>query len=379
MKDNRRLFGTVLVLSMVIALTGCGPTWSFSLSTPEGGMVTIDQGTWEKYASLAGEEGLPLEKILYDQGFRILDQLVVTGPDGHEKAYNWDEEARDVWLQAGGDLLLGAEEMRPRHIEVTSSPCASRVEGGIYDITPTASAALNIPAPEINTGTRLASHRAEHVLLLLLDGFGYLRYAEAAEAGLIPVLETLDPPLMGLTTYPPITTVSTASLLTGSEPQVHGVETRGLRKTDRETLLQIAVREGLDVQAVEGEALAFQLSGAEFQLSGDRDEDGNTDDNVLENTLAVLEDRMPDLFLVHFHGIDDMGHEVGPGHPREEEKIREVDQAVGKILDKLPPETLVIIFADHGMHRVQGEERAGNHGHLIPRDMLIPIWLVYLD
>ena len=84
---------------------------------------------------------------------------------------------------------------------------------------------------------------------------------------------------------------------------------------------------------------------------------------------------MPDLFFVHFHGIDDLGHKLGPGAPGEEEKIREVDLAVGQILERLPTGTLVIIFADHGMHIVDEEGRIGNHGHLIPRDMLIPIWL----
>jgi predicted AlkP superfamily pyrophosphatase or phosphodiesterase len=126
---------------------------------------------------------------------------------------------------------------------------------------------------------------------------------------------------------------------------------------------------------VEGDALSFQLRGADFDLSGDRDGSGGTDDNVLQNTLAVLEEGMPDLFLVHFHGIDDQGHEYGPLTKPEEQKIREVDQAVGQILDRVPSGTLVLIFADHGMHAVEGQERLGNHGHLIDRDMLIPIWV----
>jgi predicted AlkP superfamily pyrophosphatase or phosphodiesterase len=84
---------------------------------------------------------------------------------------------------------------------------------------------------------------------------------------------------------------------------------------------------------------------------------------------------MPDLFFVHFHGIDDAGHSYGPGAPEEEAAIREVDAAVGRLLDAMPSGTLVIAFADHGMHRVGEAERSGNHGNLIERDMFIPIFV----
>jgi predicted AlkP superfamily pyrophosphatase or phosphodiesterase len=137
----------------------------------------------------------------------------------------------------------------------------------------------------------------------------------------------------------------------------------------------VAAAGGLEVSAVEGEALAFNLLGAEIQLSGDRDGNGGTDDNVLANALTVLDAGMPDLFFVHFHGIDDAGHTYGPGTPEEEAKIREVDAAVGRLLEALPASTLVIIFADHGMHLVDEEGRLGNHGNLVERDMFIPIWV----
>jgi len=56
---------------------------------------------------------------------------------------------------------------------------------------------------------------------------------------------------------------------------------------------------------------------------------------------------------------------------------------VGQLLAALPADTLIVIFADHGMHRVEpalsvaeGEEgRLGNHGNLIERDMFIPIFV----
>ncbi len=367
------------LVSFVLVLGGCAPNWEISLNGPQREKIILDHETWRAYADFGGEQGIPLEQILYGHGHRIIERVVITGQEGEKLTHAWEDAAGEIWLQENGEVVIDEQAFRPVSLSVEPSPWVSKVEASICDIAPSAAKALGIPTPEIATGQPLTSQSASHVLLLFLDGFGYLRYTEALEAGLIPEMAALDPPLVGITTYPPITTVSTASLLTGAEPPAHGVETRGIRKTEKGTLLESAVNVGLQVAAVEGEALAFQLKGVDFQLSGDRDGDGGTDDNVLANALAILEEGMPDVFFVHFHGIDDMGHEVGPGRTLEEEKIREIDRAVGHILERLPPDTLLVIFADHGMHKVEGGEREGNHGHLVERDMLIPIWFVYVD
>jgi predicted AlkP superfamily pyrophosphatase or phosphodiesterase len=317
--------------------------------------------------------------VLVTNGYQVIERINVVDADGTPHAFEWAAAADDAWWLDDGRLVIDGEVLSITSIEVEPSATLAEVEAHITDIAPTAALALGIPAPAQATGHPLAEESASHVLLLFLDGFGYMRYREALEAGLIPNLSALGPPLLGLTTYPPITAVSSASLLTGAPPAVHGADRRGIRKTEIETLFDVATGAGLDVVAVEGEALAFALRGAEFTLSGDRDGNGSTDDNVLANTLSVLAEGMPDLLYVHFHGIDDAGHSYGPGAVEEEEAIRGVDQAVGQILEAVPPDTLVIIFADHGMHRVDEAGRLGNHGHLIARDMFIPIFVHYME
>ena len=165
-------------------------------------------------------------------------------------------------------------------------------------------------------------------------------------------------------------------MLTGAPPAVNGAALRGTRTTEMETLFDVAAQAGLHVIAVEGNALAFNLRNADITLSGDRDGNDSTDDNVHANALAVLEAGMPDVLWVHFHGIDDVGHTYGPNTPEEDAAITYIDSAVGDILAALPPDTLVLIFADHGMHAVQEEGRLGNHGNLIARDMLVPVWVM---
>jgi predicted AlkP superfamily pyrophosphatase or phosphodiesterase len=71
-----------------------------------------------------------------------------------------------------------------------------------------------------------------------------------------------------------------------------------------------------------------------------------------------------------------VGHTYGPYTPEDDAAIAHVDGAVGDILAALPPDTLVLVFADHGMHAVHEEGRLGNHGNLIARDMLVPVWVI---
>lgn len=378
MMTQRRLIA-FLALLLVLTLAGCAPAWAVTIT---GGPadVTIDRealGALESFmVEVDAGEGIPLEQVFYEHGFMVIDEIVVEDESGQKRAHDWAAVMDSAYWQDDGSLLIAGQTIRPAAISVEQNATVADVEASITDIAPTAAAALGLPAPANATGKPLVETSASHVLLVFLDGFGYVRYTEALEAGLIPNLAALGSPIRGLTTYPSITSVSSGSVLTGAPPRVHGADRRGIRKTDAETILDVAAAAGLEVAAVEGDALPFALRSADITLSGDRDANGSTDDNVLANTLAVLEEGMPDLFYVHFHGIDDRGHTYGPCTPEDEAAIRFEDDAVGQILEAIPPDTLVIIFADHGMHDVNEDGRLGNHGHLIERDMFIPIFIV---
>lgn len=362
------------LLVLAVMLASCGPAWQAVVVAPSGGDVVVDAQVLRGLADFADEErGVPLERVLWTAGHHAIERLILTEAEGTRHEMEWAAVADDAWWQEDGRVTAGGETLRVSRGEVEPPALLGQVQARLIDIAPTVAAALGLPAPAQVSGRALAVDQTDRTLLLFLDGFGYVRYAEAREAGLIPNLAALPEPLVGLTEYPPSTRVGTAALLTGAPPQVNGVDGRSVRSTEVETLFDVATAAGLEVVAVEGEALAFNLRHAETQLSGDRDGNGSTDDNVLANALVVLDSGMPDLFYVHFHGIDDAGHSYGPGAPEEESTIRQVDAAVGQLLDALPAGTLVVIFADHGMHPVEEEGRLGNHGNLIERDMFIPI------
>jgi len=86
------------------------------------------------------------------------------------------------------------------------------------------------------------------------------------------------------------------------------------------------------------------------------------DDGCLLHLPRLLR-MMGDLYeviVVHFLGVDHVGHTYGPNNPHMEEKLHQMDGALSKILDKVDTATSscqsVFIFGDHGM------TEDGNHG-----------------
>lgn len=376
---NRSPWAMRVALVLVPVLVGCTSNWAVTVSQPGSPSVVVDSSYLQELRDfvepLDGNQGVPLERVLNTLGHQAIDRIAVGDGDAGLWEFEWRAVADDAWWLSDGSLLIGGHRLQVTSLETEAPSLLHQVEASITDVGPTAAAALGLPRPALATGRALEVPSASHVVLILLDGFGYVRYTEALADELIPNISALGEPLVALTTYPPTTPVSTASLLTGAPPEMHGVDRRGVRKTSIESLFDVAVTAGLQPVAIEGESLSFQLRNAELQLSGDLDGSGSTDDNVLANTLGVLQNATPDLLFVHFHGIDDAGHTHGPGAPEECAVITEEDAAVGRIMRLLPSDTLVVIFADHGMHAVEEEGRLGNHGHLLESDMFIPIFI----
>jgi hypothetical protein len=365
-----------LLIALLTLLPACDSQSPWSATLVVGGeATTFDVAAWRGLADtfeeeVDGRQAVSLERVLWENGARAVETVALNGT-----AYAWDEYYDRAWWFGDGRLRVGEETVRPEQVTVTAPDLLVQATASIVDIAPTVASALGLPVPKQATGRVLTDVRAEHVVLLFLDAYGYIRHYEALGSGLNPHIAALGEPLCATAAYPSHTSISTASLLTGAPPIVHGVRVRGIRVTEAETLFDVAAAAGLHVVAVEGGQLAFNLRNAEVVLSGDKDGNGGTDDNTYANALAVLETGTPDLLFVHFHGIDDEGHNHGPLTPPEEAKITEVDGYVGDIVDRLPAGTLVILFADHGMHAVQEGDRLGNHGSLLARDVFIPILL----
>ena len=353
-------------------LTGCGPAWSADVVLPGHDPVTVTEKVLRTLAPFGEEspvgDAVPLERVLVHVGAQAVETIDVDG-----RNFSWEEVHNHAWWHSGGQLHILEEVLTPNRLDVRVPALLSEVSASIIDIAPTVAHSLGLPAPQEAQGTTLDVPRADRAFLLFLDGLGYVLYQRALAEDAMPRLGALGEAQVALTVYPPVTSVSSAALLTGAPPEVNGAVRRGIRKTDLETMFDVVKAAGRRGVAVEGSGLSFNLRSAELILSGDLDGNGTATDNVLANTMRVLQEGAPDLFWVHFHGIDDVGHTYGPDSREWMDKATEVDEAIGQIWDALPSGTLVIAFADHGMHPVDEAGRLGNHNSLLAVDSFIPL------
>jgi arylsulfatase A-like enzyme len=162
-----------------------------------------------------------------------------------------------------------------------------------------------------------------------------------------------------------------ASMLSGEEPKVHKI-TRDWDDFLPEkgfipvpTVFSVARAAGLRTVMVVGKRklqhLAPPGSVDTFVLA----ERGDAD---VANEAVVQAGAGFDLLFVHFPDVDSAGHAGGWMSPTYFEAIARLDEALGRVLAALPPETTVILTADHG-----GKDHT--HGRDIAEDTTVP-WIV---
>jgi hypothetical protein len=315
---------------------------------------------------------IQLAHLLYHHGFTVIDNLQLIMDDEIQQVFDWENIAEKVTINSKGEIMIDGVPYSPDTIDISPSPLASEIEYSIMDLAPTMVKVLGLPELPEAHGQPRSEISAHHGVLILIDGLQHEKLLTLVENGSLPFLGEIEEIQRGLTVYPSITTSSTGALLTGAPPQVNGVYGYGYRSTDSKTLFDLAAEGGRTVTAVEGHSLAFGLKNANVILSGDRDGNGFTDDNVLDNSLNEIIEGMPDLLFIHFHDVDDQGHSFGPDSPEYEAAIMRVDGYIAQIYQALPENTFVTIFADHGMQN-DPLSTGGNHGGLTKSAMIIPI------
>jgi hypothetical protein len=371
-KISQKLFWSLCL----VFISACQPGWALQLKSSRLSMsfTQKDFNKYKKeYSQIENCQGLPLNDVLYRSGFEIIDSVEFNTRSGGIEKIDWNKKGEEGCINALGQITFGSQKIDSNSATINEISLGSNTTR-ILDIPPTALAALGI-TPQGMAGKKIIDGSYSHVVLIYLDGFGYSIYENALTNNLLHNLTNNSSIKEGITVYPPRTSVVSAAILTGLPPIRNGVIENGIRNTDTPTIFDLISKSGKKSIAVEGQSLAFNLRNTKVILSGDRDLNGNTDDNVFANAEEVINTEMPDLLWIHFHGIDDTGHTFGPGSQQVKDKISELDAYYGKITDELPVNTLIITFADHGMHAVSEEGREGNHGNLILSDMVIPVFI----
>ena len=170
------------------------------------------------------------------------------------------------------------------------------------------------------------------------------------------------------TVFPSTTLPGHTSMLTGVEPSTHGVTFDEYRETFQlttPTVLSLAHNAGMHTVMVVGKTKLKQLAVAgtldSFVLTTRGDAD-------VVNEAIVLVPAGFDLLVVLLPQTDQVGHACGWMSAEYLAQVQLTDEAVGRLVSVLPPETTIVVTADHG-----GQLRG--HGTKDKLDMTIP-WII---
>lgn len=207
-------------------------------------------------------------------------------------------------------------------------------------------------------------NNGERVMVIVIDGFGYHQYEYARDKALIPNIMSLGPAAKANTVYTPVTNAGLGAIVSGQPPAVSGI-IDSVRQPKVQTIFDILEGEEKTHVLVAGSTDILQLN-TETILSPDLYNDGTTDDDVFGNAMAQAA-KHPDYLLVHFHGVDDAGHNYGPLAAKTMDALEAIDAYVGLLLQQWPGKA--IILSDHGMHY---QDVQGDHGLFQAEDMFVP-------
>jgi hypothetical protein len=376
-KTAYRIKLSISIILIAILLSSCSKATSaitvINLATGEEKKAGVED--YQKLKAYADDSGrIPLERLLHSLGYQAINQISFENIDGSKHNYFWNEIASETKWLTDGAIEINHESIRPVRITVEPDQQIKSVEFSILDIAPTILSSLSLSGIPDSRTPILFPQKETRVVLILLDAFGYLDFQKAKQQGLIPNLSRLSAPKMGLSVYPPITSVVTAALITGVEPEINGVDQPGKRSTKAVTIFDQLRSENESFSIVEGYSLYLSnLKADDLVLSNDDNQNGTSDDEVFQNAITKMRVSMPEFLWIHFHGIDDTGHTYGPWSPETIQRVQAIDGFVQQLMDASPTNTLFLITADHGMHIGNVGQRTGEHGNLIAEDMLIPL------
>lgn len=210
--------------------------------------------------------------------------------------------------------------------------------------------------------------QGEKVLILYLDGFGYHQYLYALEHGYAPFLKTLQAAEKAISVYQSVTNAGFAAMITGKPPYENGVYSRNQRELKTPSIFAVANELSKRSVLIEGD---MKILNTEIEpiLNIDKNKNDMTDDEVFESALKNITNQQ-DLMLVHFHGIDEMGHHYGDLHEKTMERIQLIDGYIQELVARWNGK--VIITSDHGMHTT---DEGGDHGSFRYEDMIVPYLL----
>jgi hypothetical protein len=252
--------------------------------------------------------------------------------------------------------------------------------GSLADLLPSVCAVLGVPDADdvLGLGRHLAGVR--RVGVLLIDGLG--AYQLPVAAAYAPVLADLAAGGRGahagtLTAgFPSTTPVSLVTLGTGVPPGAHGILGFTTRRPDGRVLNHVHWHDDPDPRSWQPMPTRFEQAAAagiavtsvtrpEFQGSGltvsanrGTSFSGASDGAaVAERMLEALSADRPALVYGYHPDLDKSGHEDGVDSASWRAAARGVNKLLDRIVHGLPPESALLVVADHGQLNVPADAR----------------------
>jgi arylsulfatase A-like enzyme len=237
------------------------------------------------------------------------------------------------------------------------------------------------PDPDPNETPDVAPALTQHVLVISVDGLRPDAIERYGAHTLTRLIEEGSASLAATTIMPSRTLPSHTSMLTGTEPDVHGVlwneeDMEGHGFIDTPTIFAVAHAAGLRTAAFFGKAKFEHLAapGTIDYAHFPRGFGPDLAHRTVDAAQAYLMDERPNLMFVHLADTDLAGHVLGWMGWAYGRAVDAVDREIGALIESAdrafgPGNYTMIVTADHGGH-------GHDHGTDDPRDVTIP-WIAW--
>ena len=236
-------------------------------------------------------------------------------------------------------------------------------QASLVEVIPSVLAALG----DRTHDNHLALPEAAHAVLVVVDGLGHLQLQEAAaDAPLLAAAADAAGPIDAA--FPTTTPCGLASLTLGLPPGRHGLVGATFLLPDFDRVLNplhwqhtpppVAVQpeptlfRGTDIPVRSHGPAQYVDSGLTRVLL-----DGATPEPYERFAAARVEARPGTLDYVYLPDLDKAGHLHGPGAPAWRNALRQVEAHIAALVAGLPPDSIIVVTADHGMVWVPDDRR----------------------
>lgn len=238
------------------------------------------------------------------------------------------------------------------------------------------------PIITVDNGPNSAAQIDKHyVVLVSLDGFRYDYPKKYGARHLLAIgAHGASAPDGMIPAYPPLTFPNHYTLVTGLYPEHHGIVANSFYDPARKQIYSFRNADtagdgswygGVPLWSLAEQqgmrSACFFWPGSEAKIAGERPSfylhytDKYPDEKRIDQVIAWLKlppEQRPHFITLYYPNVDHEGHMHGPDSVEVREAVEHVDELMGELERKLNALHLpidLIVVADHGMARVEGD------------------------